>query len=90
MPEATQPYLREAYSTQRNATVRADDFLLHQHGVVATLKKMSYENVSTIKVLRVNTVQLAHAICETAVDCFDHQMIVIGHLANCVDNEITS
>jgi hypothetical protein len=38
--------------------------------------------------MRICAVQLAHAIRKMPVDCFNHQVIMIGHLAKSMHNEI--
>lgn len=62
--------------------------LLHQQRVVAPLENMPHQAVAAIDALRIDAVQLPHALAEIALGRFDHQVIVVAHLAVGVDDEV--
>ena len=51
---------------------------------------MPDQAVSTVHLLRVNAVQLAHSLAQIAFHCLHHQVIVIGHLAVRVHDEMAA
>lgn len=51
---------------------------------------MPDKTVPSIEMLGIHSVELPHALGEICVNCFDQQMIVIGHLAEAVNGAIVA
>ena len=63
-------------------------FFLNQDGLVATLIDVADKMMTSIEILAIQTIQLAHALRQIRFGRFDKKVIVIAHLAKTMDNKM--
>ena len=56
-------------------------FALHKYALEPPLEQVADEPMAAVETLRINAVQLSHAVRKVGIRSFDDDVVVVGHLA---------